>query len=1127
MEEKRGSKNYRIGLDIGITSVGWSAVEMDEKDEPRHIMDLGVRIFEAAEIPKTGESLAKPRRDARTTRRRLRRRHHRLERIRILLKDSGMIDDIEAFDERYHTGGLPDVYRLRCIALDQKIDDDEFAQILIHIAKHRGFKSTRKAETLEKEGGAVLTATKENKKIMEENHYRSVGEMICKDDAFREYAPWSAEGYVLSPRNKQENYKHTILRDLLEEEVKLIFEKQREFGNEKATKELEEKYLEIMLGQRSFDKGPGNQANGQASPYAGDLIEKMLGNCTLEPDEKRASKYTYTSERFVLLQKVNNLRLLNKDGETQRLTDSQRAQVITLAYAQKDIKFSTIRKKLNLSNDYTFRELNYGAGEKEEQIKKVESGTKFVSLEYFHQAKKIFNDLNYETITSEQIDLLDRIGRTLTLYKSDEEREKRFQELGIDDSEIEKLLILNPSKFQHLSLKAMKKILPYLEQGFVYSDACENAGYDFKAENKAEKAEYLKGDIVSAVLEEIPNPVVKRAVSQTVKVLNAIIRKYGSPQAVHIELAREMSKNFTERQQIDKQNKKNQDNNEAVKRRIRDEFHVTHPTGQDILKFRLWQDQDGICMYSGETIPIESLFLKDEVEIDHIIPYSISFDDSYKNKVLVKSQYNREKGNRLPYEYFGSQENRWHKYELLVNQYVKDYRKRQILLKKSFTKEDREAFKERNLTDTKYITTVVNNLIRNHLKMADYNASDKKKHVYPVNGAITAYMRKRWGLMQKDRSTDRHHAMDATVIACCTDGMIQKISHNVKGRELAFAYGFKYVDEETGEILDRSNFTREQWDEAFGVQIPEPWHYFSRDLEMRMADDPHYFDSDFRRMGYTVEEIKDIRPIFVSRMPRHKITGAAHADTIRSPRHFEKDGIVLSKVDLATLKLDKDGEIAGYYDPDSDRLLYNAIKKQLQLHGGSGTVAFPKGTAFHKPKADGTPGPLVKKVKVSKKQSLGVLLNDGAGIAENGSMVRIDVFCENGKYYFVPIYTSDTKKKVLPNRAAMNGKIYNDWKEMKGEDFIFSLYSRDLIKFKHKTGIKTCNVNGVDIIINEQLVYYFSADISTASISGSAPDSSYKFRSIGIQSLEYLKKYQVDILGNVTEVKHEKRMTFK
>ena len=181
---------------------------------------------------------------------------------------------------------------------------------------------------------------------------------------------------------------------------------------------------------------------------------------------------------------------------------------------------------------------------------------------------------------------------------------------------------------------------------------------------------------------------------------------------------------------------------------------------------------------------------------------------------------------------------------------------------------------------------------------------------------------------------------------------------------------------------------------------------------------------------------------------------------------------------------------------------------------------------FHKPKADGTEGPVVRKVKIQKKQTMGVFVDSGNGIAENGGMVRIDVYRVNGKYYFVPVYTADVVKKVLPNRAATAHKPYGEWKVMEDKDFLFSLYSRDLIHIKSKKDIPIKMVNGGMEGIKETYAYYIGADISAANIQGIAHDSRYKFRGLGIQRLDVLEKCQIDVLGHVSVVRSEKRMGF-
>lgn len=1138
--------NYRIGLDIGIASVGWAVLENNSKDEPVHIMDFGVRIFDTAEDPQTGDSLASPRRNARSMRRRLRRRRHRLDRIKQLLEREGLIR-IDEFMKRYESAGLPDVYQLRCEALDRKLSDEELAQVLIHIAKHRGFKSNRKAELKEDaEAGKVLNATKENRERMQAGNYRTIGEMIYCDEAFRTSCDWVEKGYILTPRNKADSYKHTVERALLVEEVKKIFEAQRTFNNPKATEELEKAYLSIMESQRSFDMGPGLQADGTESPYALNGFEDRVGYCTLEgKPEKRGAKATYTAELFVVSQKLSHLKLIKRGGEGRFLTKEEKAIVLELLHTQKEVKYSAIRKKLAIPVEYHFNALTYTSKKahisQEEREKEVEKVV-FGKLENYHKMMGCLNEETKQKPVDELQELLDSIATILTLYKSDDKRRECLNALPLSTEEIENLLELTFAKFMNLSVKAMRKLLPYLqgEEGMTYDKACTAAGYDFKAEGEEHKSKLLKGEQVTEIINEIPNPVVKRSVSQTVKVINAIIQKYGSPQAVYIELAREMSKNFKDRKDIEKKNKAREADNEKAKKQIQ-EYGILSPTGQDIIKFRLWQEQDGICMYSGKRMSIENLFGKNSsCDIDHILPYSQTFDDSYRNKVLVLSSENRQKGNRTPYEYMGQDEERWSEFVARVSSMVNDGKKRDRFFKEHITDEDRKQFKERNLNDTKYITTIVYNLIRQNLEFAPYNVpalkEGKKKHVKAVNGTITAYLRKRWGLPHKDRSTDTHHAMDAVTIACCTEGMIQKISRSMQILELRYMHNGRMFDEETGEIYDRENYTLQEWKDKFGVHIPRPWEEFKNELDVRMGEDPlnfldihpdvakaldypeyYYPDSANNWKGF-------IRPIFVSRMPNHKVTGQANKDTVRSPRLF-KEGYVISKVPLTSLKL-KDDEIVNYYNKESDMLLYNALKRQLQLYSNDAEKAFAQ--EFHKPKADGSKGPVVKKVKVIEKQSSGVYVHEGKGITANGDMIRIDVFRENGKYFFVPIYAADVVKKVLPNKAATQNKTYENWREMKDENFVFSLYPKDLIhiKTKKEDGLKLNLVSGGQVKTQEVIAYYTGADVATASIAGKASDSGFSFRSLGIQSLTIFEKCQVDVLGNISIVKHEKRMDF-
>lgn len=607
---------------------------------------------------------------------------------------------------------------------------------------------------------------------------------------------------------------------------------------------------------------------------------------------------------------------------------------------------------------------------------------------------------------------------------------------------------------------------------------------------------------------------VLRALSQTTKVLNAIIRKYGSPQRISIELAREMRNNFDERRKIEKRNEENRKKNEEIMAQI-EELKGGRPTGQDLVKFKLYQEQDGICLYSGTQLDIAKLFEPGYVDVDHIIPYSISFDDSYRNKVLVRSAENRQKGNRLPLEYLSADPTRANQFITLVERHVRDYRKRQKLLKAKLTEEDLSGFKERNLVDTQYITRSIYNLLNDYL---EFSPAASKKPVRAVNGAVTDYMRKRLGLKKNRNDGDLHHAMDAAIVAITTDGMIQRISNYSKRREWGKKFAGQYVDPETGELLSKDAF-----DEKFAPAFPEPWPGFRQELLARLSPDP---DAEIRALHlphYDSQEI--VQPVFVSQMPHRKVTGAAHKETIRSGK---VPGYSVSKTPLTALKLDKDGEIAGYYNSGDDRLLYEALRAQLRAFGGNAEKAFAQ--PFHKPKKDGTPGPVVNKVKIMDKTSLNV--ETCGGIADNGGMVRIDVYHvpEDG-YYLIPVYTSDVVKGVLPQKAVVQS-AKKGWKKMNDENFIFSLYPGDLI---HITSAKPISMKlknkgstgEPELLRKEWMVYYVGADISTGAITVTTHDRKYRKSGLGIKTLLSMEKYEVDPLGCYHKVQlPEKRQHF-
>lgn len=1113
---------YRIGLDIGITSVGWAVIENDLDNNPIRIVDLGSRIFDAAEVPKTGAPLAQIRREARSARRRNRRKVHRIKRTKDLLMNSGIITKEQL--EKIYQNAEYNIYELRVAGLDRKLRNDELAKVLLNFAKKRGYQSSSKAEEQkDKENGKTLSAISDNKKLMTEKGYRTVAEMYLKDDKFKltlsdgEKVCDSNGIPILKIRNTIDDYKATVERKLLLEEIQKILNVQKVYYAE-ITEEFINKFMEIFLSQRNYDEGPAFP-----SKYGGNLIENMLGNCTFEESQKRAPKATYTFEKFKLLQDLNSIKLqkLNlresangnlyrKSDISRGLTEDEKVKLLEKFQTTSEISLPAMRKLLAIPYEYIFNLINYDFRDTQKDVKQIidenekSSKKKIVEFQSFHKIRKALDKYQKGYISNFTEEQLDDIAIILTLYKSDKKRIENLKKLMIRTEIIECLLPLSFSKVGHLSIIAMKKIMPYLKEGLTYDKAANLVYGDFRKNIKTEKRKKLS----LKDIEEITNPVVRRAVSQTIKVINAIVNKYGKPELVIIELSRDMNRNFRERKMMENTMLTNMETNQQVICEIKEQNIKSNITGLDIVKYKLWKEQDCRSPYSGEYIPVELLFTKD-VDVDHIIPYSKCFDNSYKNKVLVKSSENRMKTNRTPLEYLNDTNQDIDEYtNRVMKMYPHNHDKRNNLLKEHFTEEDEEKWKSRNLKDTQYITRVVLNLIRNYMDFMPNDNIAPNKRVLAVKGRMTEVIRKKLNI-QKIRDNDKHHAMDAAIIAITTESMMQKITNYFKNEETKY---------------DKNEMKREE----FFAKFPVPYENFELELKARLLDEEEKIKMQLEKLDIIDYKLNGYpKPIFVSRMPKRKVLGCAHKETIYGS---SRNGKIVLKKELTTLKLNKENEITGYHNKEDDKLLYNALKKRLLEYDNNAKEAFKE--PFFKPKSDGSKGPLVKKVKIEEPSTCNVSLEKVKGVAGNGDMVRIDVFyVEKEGYYFVPIYVADTIKKELPNKAVISYKTYSEWKEMDDKNFIFSLYPRDLLYVKSKKGINLTPMNEKSnekkYVVEELYGYYIKAGITNATIAMSTHDRKFWQPSLGIKSLLKMKKFQVDVLGNYTEVKlPEKRMKF-
>lgn len=1115
---------YRLGLDVGIKSVGWCVLECDENGEPIQINALNSRIFDAAEQPKTGASLAEPRRNARGLRRRIRRKSFRLERIRKLFSENGIElfetqDDLICLKDEYKN---LDVVKLRSDALDKKLTEAEFARVLYSLARHRGFKSNKREGAKDSDEGKLLGSIRKSEEEMRESGMRTRGEQL--------YKKYLMEGKPV--HNKGGDYSMCVSRDILVKEIELLFEKQKEFGNNFATDENKEKYLDIFLSQRNFDEGPG-----KGSQYTGSHDVKK---CEIYRDEDVAAKGTYTSEWATIYQKINNLSIIC-GGDRRRLSNEERQIAVELAKKVEKVTYKAFRKAIKLDDDYRFSALNYS--EKKKQGKKKNEGEsksdvveindvvdslacedkgEFITAKNSNKIVKALND-NLKS----DIELIDEIAEICTKYKSENLFRNAIAESKIiggrlDEETIEKLSKIDMKGYGHLSLHVLREILPYLEEGMVYSDAMQKAGHNH-SEHNFEKQKFLGTKEVYDVIGGVTSPVVKRALSQTVKVIDAVIRQYGSPYAINIELARDMSMTKDERDKLKKENDARAAKNEAIRENIAKLNAM--PNSTNVLKYKLYEEQDHKCAYSMETLDINHLFEDGYYEIDHIIPYSRSFDDSFNNKVLVLKRENQNKRNSTPVEYF---ERIGRDYDEVLAFWKAVYQKRnrkklEFLQKKEINESE---WKNRALNDTRYASRMLANLIKDYL-LFDEKSKDKYGRVETVKGAITSYLRRFWGVQKIREDGDKHHAVDAAIIACVTPKTKNKIERYNQIKESRKMRNGQYVLED-GEICDS-----DYYDKNSHLVLPYPYKEFINELDARVMDEPVLMQNKLRLLGFNENYLMNAKPFVVSRMTSRKAKGCINEATVFSSKYADNkyptvcDGnnVIVKRTALANLKLDKNGEINGYFQPEGDAALYNALKQRLVEFDGDAKKAFA--TPIRKPCNSGQ-GNIVRTVKTYETYTGGgMILEKNKGIVKNDGMIRVDLYSKDGKYFGVPVYVADLYRGELPKRAATAGKPQNEWRVIDDTyTFEMSIYQDDLLHIESKKGIEFKKNKDVENsakastkIIMDDFAYFISFDRATATIKIEDTTGCYFARSIGIQNIGKITKCEIDVLGNVQEIK--------
>ena len=780
----RGKMRYRLGLDLGTTSIGWAMIRLDASGSPCAVIRAGVRIFSDGRNPKSGASLAVDRRLARSMRRRRDRLLKRKARMMRMLVEHGFFP--RSAEERKELERI-NPYFLRAKALDQPLTPAEFARAIFHLNQRRGFKSNRKTDKKESTGSALKDAIKGVQSALDAGGVRTVGEFLYQRmlrgepvrARYRESRTQNAEGKTRILKS----YDLYVDRAMVEAEFDALWAAQTGFDpllyNAKAYTDIKD----TLLFQRP-------------------LKPVKPGRCTLLPDEERAPLALPSVQRFRILQEVNNLRVTSADLTDRVLTKAERDIVVEALEYNAKRTFVQLRRLLQLPASTVFNL-------EDEKRPELKGNATSASL----RKEGLFGE-SWDALTLNQQDEI--VERLIT-----EESEAKLIEwikLGFGFSEDKAEMIANagmPEGFGNLSRKALTRILPHLASDVItYDKAVQLAGF----EHHSQLSGAASGEVLDAlpyygrVLQRhvgfgtgdpkdpeekqfgrIANPTVHIGLNQTRLIINTLIKKYGHPAEVIVELARDLKQSKAQRDEEQKRQAENQRRNARHRETIAAILGIaTHQVRRDDLqKVVLWEElhRDPLerrCPYSGEMISIQQL-LSASVEIEHILPFSQTLDDSLNNKTVSLRSANRIKGNQTPYDAFGKNNVQGFDYAAILLRAAampkgKSYRFAPDGMQR-WLKED-EGFLARALNDTRYLSRIA----REYVSLV----CPDKTRVIP--GQLTAMLRAKFGLNavlghegEKNREDHRHHAVDACVVAVTDQGLLQRFasaSASARSRQL-------------------------------------------------------------------------------------------------------------------------------------------------------------------------------------------------------------------------------------------------------------------------------------------------------------------------------------------------------
>lgn len=809
-----------LGLDLGVGSIGWSLIQADEEGNPLSILDIGCRIVPLSPDDtnefSSGNAISKNRKrtQKRTIRKGYDRYQQRRQNLTNELRGLGMLPD-----ERLIKLPVLDLWQLRAYAATpgKRLTLPEIGRVLYHINQKRGYLHSRTDEDDRTQRDYVQAINNRFANIKAEGI--TIGQYFARKLSDSEVTTDKGKFYTF--RIKEQVFP----RKAYQEEFDQIIACQRIHYPDILTDEVIHRLRdEIIFYQRPFKscKYLISQCEFAMREY------KTADGKIIQAGPKVAPRSSPLFQVCKIWESVNNITLKNRNGESYPFSAEERLKLFNFFDNNEKLTVTDLKKILGLSTkDKWWGGKAIGKG--------LQGNTTKMALKKALQGREELLSFHLQNINSRQIDT--ETGEILQEISPEFEKEPLYRlwhivysmkdpaemasalkrQFGINDPEVlSRLSKIDFIKagYGNKSARFIRQILPYLQKGLKYSEACDYISINHSnslttAENNSRE---LRPRMQQLQKNELRQPIIEKILNQMVNIVNALLDKYASIDEVRVELARELKQSRDERNSAFLNNSKRERENKVISERIQ-EMGIRSSRNR-IQKYRLWEESKHICFYCGQPVGVKEFLEGTDVEIEHIIPRSLFFDDSFSNKVCACRKCNAEKGNRTAYDYMKQKgENDFADYTRRIED---AYEKKDI----SKTKRERllttakdipEDFIDRQLRQSQYIS-----------KKAVEMLKQVCRNVWTTSGSVTDFVRHQWGydnilhdlnlkrykdagqteiivsdhlgqLRQEERIKDwtkrldhRHHAIDALTIASTKQSYIQRLNNLNASRDQMF-----------------------------------------------------------------------------------------------------------------------------------------------------------------------------------------------------------------------------------------------------------------------------------------------------------------------------------------------------